>query len=502
MAKIQITEGVWNTSDCTTDLNLTQAHAKDPAAGYDKVIMYGEKRYLMTFIAAGATNGAFTVARTTDSYKTRIPSVPQSELIDGNAWRYKIMGRIQKASTILSQVGNVTEATTTVGGWFQLKMRDNLLVYGMNAIFYNGKMARVMAQPTGGKGAYIYQFQAYPGDTFSYATWVTPQIGEKTCFGGYTTYGERSLTGYGRTFYPEDFIQHFSIQRKGQAITGDANANRVLWYAVKGVPGAKGWIYWIEAQARSQLLLEDDFHFKWGRSTMKDTAGNLLAAPSMIDQETGMPIYAGDGLYPQIEGANDMETSGTNGKAVWDDFVDQVKALKRRSNSDGGQLYYCVTGLDGMSTVNSQAHLYAKDNFNMTFNVNQTDAIGGAGPPIGWWFQRINVEGCQVHFIVDPMMDDEERFPRRLSDGTLAMSNTFYFIDASPDNTGKPNVEIRTKGRDGVNRNMIYFYENGMTGDGEPKSAVDGKEFQMLKQNMFVIYNTKSCGILSPPATS
>ena len=95
--KIQITESTWN-GDCTTDLNLTQAHAKDPAAGYDKVIMYAEKRYLMTFIAAGATNGEFTASRTTDAYKTRIPSVPDSEVIDGNAWRYKIMGRIQKAS--------------------------------------------------------------------------------------------------------------------------------------------------------------------------------------------------------------------------------------------------------------------------------------------------------------------------------------------------------------------------------------------------------------------
>lgn len=501
MAKIQITEGTWN-GDCTADLNLTNAHAKDPAAGYDKVIHYGEKRYLMTFIAAGATNGAFTVARTTDSYKTRIPSVPEAELIDGNAWRYKVMGRIQKAAVILAQVGTATAGSTSSGGFFQLKLRDNMLVYGMNAMFYNGKMARVMAQPAGAPGAYIYQFQCYPGDTFDYSTWVSPQIGEKTCFGGFTTYGERSLTGYGRTFYPEDFIQHFSIQRKGQAITGDANSNRVLWYSIEG-GATKGWIYWIEAQARAQFLMEDDFRLKWGKSTMKDANGNLLAAPSMTDMETGMPIWAGDGLYPQIEGANDLDASGTDGCAVWDDFVDMVKAAKRRSNSDGNTLFYCVTGLDGISNVNRQSHLYAKDNFNMTYMVPQNETIGGNSPAIGWWFQRINVEGCQVQFIVDPMMDDIERFPRRLnSNGQLAMSNTYYFLDATPDNTGKPNIEIRTKGREGVNRNMVYFYENGMTGEGKPENAKDGKEFQMLKQNMLVIYNTKSCGIIKPPTTA
>ena len=498
MGKIQITEAYWN-ADCTSDLNLTQAHAKNPAAGYDKVIMYAERRMLMTFIAAGATNGAFTVPRTTDSYKTRIPSVPDNELIDGNAWRYKIMGRIQKASIIVALVGTPSAGSSTAGGFFQLKMKDNMLVYGMNAIFYNGKMARVMAQPTGGPGSYTYQFQCYPGDTFAWDTWCSPQTGEKTCFGGYTTYGERSLTGYGRTFYPEDFIQHFTTQRKGQAITGDANANRVLWYATEQ---GKGWIYWIEAQSRAQLLKEDDFRLKWGRSTMKDQYGNLLPAPAMTDTETGMPIYAGDGLYPQIEGANDAEASGTDGSAVWDDFVDLVKQLKRRSNHEDGMLFYAVTGLDGLSNINRQAHLYAKDNFHMTYMVPQEDKIGGASPPIGWNFQVINVEGCQIHFIVDPDMDDEAKFPRRLSNGSLAMSNTYYILDSSPDITGRPNIEIRTKGREGVNRNLVYWYTNGMTGEGKPESAVDGKEFQMLKQNMLVIYNTKSCGIIAPPATA
>jgi hypothetical protein len=410
------------------------------------------------------------------------------------------MGRIQKASVILSEVGTATSGSASAGGFFQLKMRDKMLVYGMNAIFYNGKMARVMAQPAGGQGSYVYQFQCYPGDSFDYATWVAPQTGEKTCFGGFTTYGERSLTGYGRTFYPEDFIQHFSIQRKGQAITGDANANRILWYAAEG--GGKGWIYWIESQARAQLLLEDDFRLKWGLSTMKDSSGNLLAAPSMIDQETGQPIYAGDGLIPQIRGANDAETSGTSGEAVWDDFVDMVKAMKKRSDADSGHLFYCITGADGKSNVNKQAHLYAKDNFHMTYNVPQNNEIGGASPNIGWNFETINVEGCQIVFVEDPMMNDEERFPRKMTNGDLAMGSTYYFIDASQNNQGRPNIEIRTKGREGVNRNMVYFYQNGMTGEGKPENAVDGKEFQMLKQNMLVIYNTKSCGILEPPTTA
>jgi len=99
-------------------------------------------------------------------------------------------------------------------------------------------------------------------------------------------------------------------------------------------------------------------------------------------------------------------------------------------------------------------------------------------------------------------MDNEEMFPRRLNNGNLAMSSTMYFLDASPNSTGRPNIEIRTKGREGVNHNLVSFYRNGMTGEGTPEHAVDGKEFQLLKQNMLVIYNTKSCGIITPPPTA
>jgi hypothetical protein len=117
-------------------------------------------------------------------------------------------------------------------------------------------------------------------------------------------------------------------------------------------------------------------------------------------------------------------------------------------------------------------------------------------------FQILNIHGQQCVFVENPMMDDAEKFPRRLSNGRLAMSNTYYLVDASRNEAGRPNVEIRTRGRQGINRNMVYFYLNGMTGDGKAQTSVDAKEFQMLKENMFVIYNTKSNGIISPPETA
>jgi hypothetical protein len=500
--KLKIVEGTWN-DECTTQLNLTNANMLNPDAGFDKVIMYTEQRQLMTFLTAGATNGAFTVSRTTDAYKTRVPQIPDGELIDGKAWKYSIMGRIQKACEILgtAAVGAVSSGTTYAGGYFSLKLKDNYLQPDMNAIFWNGKMAKVFGQPRPTPGYYVYTFQTYPGDTFSWDTWIAPQVGQKTLFGGYSMHGERSLRGYGRAHYPDSFINHTTIQRKGIAITGDANANKVLWY-MAGDGSSKGWIYWLEAQARAQFLIEDEIN-KWkGRSTMRDADGNLMSTPSMIDQETGMPIWSGDGYIEQIQGANDVESSGTDGEAVWDDFADLIAEVKKKTVAVAGQLFYCITGADGMANVQKQNALYGKNYYNMTMNVNASDKPGGAELPMGFSFNKMNVHGAQIIFVECPLFDRDDIFPRRLQSGKLAQSMTYYLMDGSKDGSSKPNVEIRARGRQGVNRNMVYYYLNGMTGEGTPQTSVDGKEFQMLKENMLVVYNTKSCGIISPPATA
>ena len=75
-------------------------------------------------------------------------------------------------------------------------------------------------------------------------------------------------------------------------------------------------------------------------------------------------------------------------------------------------------------------------------------------------------------------------------------------MDLDPDASGRRNVEIRTRGRAGVNRNMVYLWENGMTGEGAPQNPIDAKAFHMLKENLMATYSTKTCGILSPPATA
>jgi hypothetical protein len=501
--KIKITQGKASPGD-VEQFHLVTNHLIDPTRNVDKIIMYSEQRHLMTLLTSDIREGRYTVPGWTptggDTLKTKIPQIPEEEMVDGNAWAYRIMGRIQKASEVTgtAAVGTPTVGTTTKGGTFKLYLADNYLVNGMNAVFHNGEHARVMGRPTGTGGRWLYTFQCYPGKTFSWATWIGSQPGRKTVFGGFTTYGERSRRGYGNFHYPDKYIQHTTKQRKSISLSGDVNANRVVWYEYKD---QKGFVYEAEKQSRAQFLLEDEYRLWYGISTMRDQYGNLLSKPSMQD-EYGEDIVAGDGLIQQIRGANDVEASGTDGSATYDDFSDLVKAVKRKKNRVSGNQYVVVTGADGMAN----AHEVASNRFSsaqpLVQLVKQNDKYGGAEPVVGFNFKKLNIAGEQLTFVENPMMDDEERFPRRLSNGNLAMSSTYYLLDMNPDEMEVNNMQIRARGRKGVDRNMVYLWEEGMTGEGTPKNPVDARAFHMLKETMFCVYSTKTCGIIEPSATA
>jgi hypothetical protein len=224
-----------------------------------------------------------------------------------------------------------------------------------------------------------------------------------------------------------------------------------------------------------------------------------------MQDEEGQDIVAGDGFVQQVKGANDMDASNADGTFTYADLVDMVKQIKKKKNRISGNTYVAVTGSDGIAnadTVLTGRFTGLTGGAVLVQNVNQTDKVGGADITVGYNFKKINISGDQIVFVENPMMDDEEKFTRRLSNGNLAMSNTVYFLDMDTDDRGTGNVEIRARGRAGVNRNIVYLWENGMTGEGTPTNPVDAKAFHMLKETLLAVYNTRSCGILKPSATA
>ena len=472
--KIQVFQGKFDKT-CTVSSNLTENQVKMPVIR--DVIQYAEPRMISTLIVSGVTS-----PYDLKNKPTRIGTIPSDKLIGDNAYRYQIQGRIQKPSEIVAQVGQ-----SLPDGTFQLTMRDNLLYPGMVAVFYTGLQARVMSGPTGAAGNYLYTFQTIDGTVFNYAAHVAPQNGTKTCFGSYTAYGERSLRGYSRSFYPDMYINHMTIQRKTLGMSGSALTD-VLWYAFNGT---KGWFFKKEREARIQFMMEDEFHKWFTQSTMKDANGNLLAQSRLTDPETGEPIVIGDGIIPQIAGQNDMYGSGINGFPTIDDFKDMMTQLEKRCNSYSGKRWVVVTGTDGY--VHAQEVLR---DYWFTSLGGRTPNGNNQNVTVGSNFDTFNFAGNTVTFVKHTLFDDEQRFPQRGSDGKILQSGMYVFLDMA-DYDGKPNIEILSKGAYGINRSMVSGYVNGLTGYAKDiQNGIDALEFNMLKEDMIVVYNTASCGII------
>ena len=485
---IRIKEGKWAPT-CTTESNLVENQMKAPAIR--NFIEMTNQRMLTTLIVSGAANkyGLGYVP-------TKIGQVDDKKLIGNNSYQFDVWTRLQRPVNLIAQIG-----TTGTDGSFSISTKEDYWYPGMNVLFNGqGFQARVMSGPTGAPGNYIWQMTSPDGALFVWATHVAGQGSTMTAFGGYSSYGEKSMRGYGRSHFPDTFIQHMTTQRKTIGISGGANSD-VLWYdwinPQTNAP-VRGWRYEAEIQNDVIFMQEDEFQ-KWeGISNMKNTDGTLRTFPRFNDRETGLPITQGDGILQQIGGGNETSGSGTNGQATVDDISDMMKSIRKKSNMISGLTHVVVTGEDGFSNAQQvMPILSGNQNVMLVQNVDQVSAAGGAKVDVGFNFQSFNVDGDQVLFIKNPTWDNDSLYTARGADGLMLQSSKMVFLTTA--SAGKKNIEILSKGARGVNRSLVQKYLNGMTGDGESMSLSeeDAIKYAQLKENMIVVYNTNLCGIIN-----
>lgn len=490
--QIQVRKGTFSEDTCTTQNDLIANQAVKPAIR--NMLEMKNKRYLMTLLTSGAVKkGAGGNSYFVDpSQRTKtgtLKPAQEDKGIGNNAYRFDIIGRIERASVIISQVG-----ATNPDGSFVLKMYDQTLYPGHVVRFPSGKQARVQSYPTGSySSGWLYTFKLLiAGTTFTFSTDVGST---KTCFPIYTAYSEGSLRSDSRDKKPDSFINHMTIQRKTCAITGGAQSD-VLWYEY--ADGQKiGWLYWKLDQAKAVMTVENERN-KWlGVSTMKNSDGTLRTESSLgTDPETGLPIIIGDGFEEQVAGTNTMTGSGVNGEATEDDFEDMMRTLQLGSNTVQGITWVCVTGTDGYANAQRKMqNLLGGQNIQLVQIVNQTEQAGGASVDAGFQYDSFNINGNKVLFMIHTLFDDPEIFPQRGNDGRLLQSSNYYFIGLTTED--KPTMEILCKEANGVKRDYVEAKMLGLTGEsGLVQSEVDVTKYAMLKEDMFNIYNTAICGII------
>lgn len=490
--KIQINTGTY-TDTCTTENDLILNAAKYPA--FREMMDYVNRRSLSTFL----TSGGVTPYGVDNPNKSKI-KVVDSKLIGNSGYKYNVMGRIEKSTEILAQVGS-----SNSDGTFSLKMKEQYLHMG-DVVMFNGQrlQARVMTSGTGSPAmGYTYAFQTMDGSTFSWTTNVAGQAGTKTCMPVHTAFGEKSLRGYGKSRFPDTFINFTTIQRNTCAITGGA-ASDVLWYKYTDANGKEAgswWMYQEVSQNRARFVYENERQKWFGVSNMKNSDGSVKAVPSMIDNETGMFIQTGDGWEMQVAGGNVLYGSGSDGMWTLQDLTDLMMALELQSEVVNGVNWVGVTGTKGYALVQQYgAQLAGNQNTTFMQNVTQDGRPGGGMIDAGFEFKRFNIAGNSITFVKHTLFDDRLMFTELDSSGMPLQSSTVFIMNVGTgDNL---NMEIVAKGANGVNRSEVNAKINGMTGSSEVgiTTEEDAMKVAMLKEDMFLIYNATCAGILRPTA--
>ena len=106
--QIKITTGGKIDSDGILHQHLVYNHLTSPKAGWDGLIMYAEKRYLFTMLTSGLSNptqaykGVGPSKGDATAVKTVIKPIPQGGTTSELYWAFSIMGKVQRASRMIS----------------------------------------------------------------------------------------------------------------------------------------------------------------------------------------------------------------------------------------------------------------------------------------------------------------------------------------------------------------------------------------------------------------
>lgn len=489
MAKIQTVVGGFDQT-CTYETDLAANALKE--AAYREVLEYTERRNYTTLIVSGAKTPWDIQDKETNVPKTKIGNVPDKQTVGDSGYRYRLMGKIQKPTIINQQIG-----TSGPSGEFTLSVQDKLYP-GLNVRFWHPNVEARVSQEVGGTpGNYIYNFQTISGVVFNYSTMVNPQPGQKTLFGQYTSYGEKSIKGYSIGFYPDEYINHMTTQRKEISVTGAA-LNTVVRVSLGT---AKGWYYTKVSEGIKQANVENDFQKLFGQSSWKDANGNLMAVPRVLDMEAGSFTSLGDGLWEQIRGGNEAYTSGPNGTLTIDDVESMMTRLKKNTDQIQGQVWYVISATDGtaaMQKLLAQVNTTTYGGRMVVEVMNNGTKVGGPDVPTGGNFNTYNFAGSQIINVEHPMFGDEERWNYRVgNDGKLIMGSTYLWLDNMTLGSGSNNLEILTRAAYGSNRSFVTYKISGPTGGSEQViTPVDAMVYGFLKEDQIVAYRTETCGIL------
>jgi len=317
--------------------------------------------------------------------------------------------------------------------------------------------------------------------------------------------------------YPDTYKNWMTINRKKCTITGK-DATDVSWIENNG---QKLWYFTKEQHMMDQFMYEQELQRWYGETSVSSAATSYAATNTDIISSIAAGEYAdgsaraavavgdgahtiGDGVLAQISSSN--QASYSAGTLTEDIITEFIGKISLNAQAAEGNEWVVFTGTEGRIAF----HKAMKDMIvapagSMTGG-SMTDIKAGSDVSLGGNFTSYYALGNKITVAYCPVFDDPHLHgstsgTNSFGDSRLTESMKMVFMDFGT-TSGVSNVELITKGANGINRSLVKKYVGGMVNPYDTKSmmAANGDDrFQchVLSESGIIVRNPLSCGILS-----
>jgi hypothetical protein len=421
------------------------------------------------------------------------------KVLGDNSFEWKVMGRYNKKQFIAS----TADTTHTAGQKVAFTFSDTS---GGSAVNYYNlyDLLRFQDGSTGlivGVSGTTYQVECIDAGTNA-ANEVVGRIGSAFPYGS-------SGSDVGENWaYPETHKNFLTIMRKKCTVTGK-DATDVTWIENNG---SRLWYFTREQQLMDQFMYEQELQRWYGKRSIASPVSNYTSTNADIFSEdvsdqsladgTEGRVIIGDGLLAQIDSSN--QATYTAGALTEDIITEFLAKLSLNATNSEGNEYLVYTGTEGRLAF----HKAMKDLLVAPSGAMTGGSFSGVNGDVelGANFTSYMALGNKITVAYCPVFDDNHMHgatsgTNAFGDSRLKESAKMVFLDMGS-TSGVNNIELITKGADGMNRSFVKKYVTGMVNPYDANSmmaanADDKFECHVLAESGIVVRNPLSCGILS-----
>lgn len=401
----------------------------------------------------------------------------KEELIGDNAFKWAILGRLNRPSTCTGTTAGNGVGNTT----FTVEFVENFLNANDVVRFKDGTQAIVIGDLAVSGGGYTATLKLQTNSTTATFAAANAVIGETANTIG-SNFPEGSDKGYENHVYPDWYVNYLTTARKAKSITGSALTD-ITWIENNG---QRLWFFTDQNIVMEEYLYQLELSRWYGRSTMDMNGAGL------VTDVDGKTLVAGDGMLAQIDSANVDTYTGSLSEDIILDFIANLSLNTGKKNSS----WMVFTGTAGRVAFHRAMRDLIFQGDAMIYDID-----AGRDIQIGVNYNVYYALGHKITLVHNPLFDDQNLHTDiDPTSGYPKESYRMVFMDMGVTN-GVSNVEVKVKGAGGVDRGMIVKYIPGMVNPFDQKSMVssnakDGFTCEVLSESGLVVRNPLSCGQL------